>query len=345
MLTVVTTISKVSTITAISTINLRDSPVRGVPAGEFIELPGRGTTFIRERPGPKGAPTVILLHGWGTTAALNWFRCFDPLAEHYRVIAVDVRGHGQGLRSKSIFRLEDCADDVAVLAEQLGIRTFIPVGYSMGGTIAQLVAHRHGPMVEGLVLCSTAPEFRAEVSPFKTDITPGPLMWGAIIPALTATMTFMPGSIRRTLLKKVLFDHVHDGTPRWMLEELALTDPAAMMQAGFAIGHFNSGPWIGSLGNASPRARFDTGVVLTLEDRTIPATLQRRLVDEIPNAQAFEVEADHRAAITQVDRFLPELLNALAHVTKRPYVSRPNRSRSRGHAEPGAVPDSEMSIR
>ncbi len=331
MFAVVTTISKVST------INVQDFPVRGVPAGEFVELPGRGTTYIRERRGPKGAPTVILLHGWGTTAALNWFRCFDPLAEHYRVIAMDVRGHGQGIRARSIFRLEDCADDVAVLAEQLGIKKFIPVGYSMGGTIAQLVAHRHGPMVDGLVLCSTAPEFRAEVSPFKTDITPAPVMWGAIIPALTATMTFMPGSIRRTLLRKVLFEHVHDGTPRWMLEELALTDPAAMMQAGFAIGHFNSGPWLGTLGIASALAKFDTGVVVTLEDRTIPANLQQRLVDEIPNAQAFEVDADHRAAITQVDRFLPELLNALKHVTTRTYVSRPNRSRARVQTETSEV--------
>src|SRR4051794_41166201 len=112
-----------------------------IPGGRPVVLPGRGTTFVREAMGPPGAPTLILLHGLGATAALNWFPVFELLSEHFHVVALDHRGHGRGIRPTRRFRLADCADDVVALADQLGIDTFIPVGYSMGGPIAQLIWH------------------------------------------------------------------------------------------------------------------------------------------------------------------------------------------------------------
>ena len=41
---------------------------------------------MRTIDGPPGAPTVLLLHGWTATADLNWFHCYEPLGEHYRVV-------------------------------------------------------------------------------------------------------------------------------------------------------------------------------------------------------------------------------------------------------------------
>ena len=114
-----------------------------LPPGRYVWLPGRGRTFVRELAGPPGAPVLVLLHGWTATADLNWYACFAPLAEHFRVVAIDHRGHGRGLRSAEPFRLEQCADDVAALARELGIDRFVPVGYSMGGPIAQLIWQRH----------------------------------------------------------------------------------------------------------------------------------------------------------------------------------------------------------
>ena len=111
--------------------------------GRFVELPGRGRTFVRERGGPAEAPVIVLLHGWTATAALNWAPSFAPLSDRFRVIALDHRGHGRGLRSRRPFRLEDCADDVAALLAAVGIERCIAVGYSMGGPIAQLLWQRH----------------------------------------------------------------------------------------------------------------------------------------------------------------------------------------------------------
>src|SRR5450755_3608200 len=59
------------------------------PPARLVELPGRGTTYVHEVHGPTGAPTVVLLHGWTVTAALNWFGCFEPLGRHFNVVALD----------------------------------------------------------------------------------------------------------------------------------------------------------------------------------------------------------------------------------------------------------------
>ncbi|MFZ8892689.1 MAG: alpha/beta fold hydrolase [Ilumatobacteraceae bacterium] len=67
--------------------------IPGLPNGFEIELPGRGKTFYREKKGPAGAPTLMLLHGWTATADLNWFTCFDALSENFNVVALDLRGH------------------------------------------------------------------------------------------------------------------------------------------------------------------------------------------------------------------------------------------------------------
>src|SRR5687768_15991987 len=111
--------------------------------GRRVELPGRGTTFIREVPGPPGAPVVVLLHGLLASGGLTWLDSFGPLGRRYRVVAVDLRGHARGLRSPRRFRLADCADDIAALLDVLGVESAVAVGYSMGGPVAQLLWHRH----------------------------------------------------------------------------------------------------------------------------------------------------------------------------------------------------------
>ena len=98
------------------------------PRTRLVELPGRGVTRVWECAGPPGAETLMLIHGVACTAELNWGKVFAPLAAHFRVVAADLRGHGDGIRAGARFRLEDCANDVAALAAVLGTGKFTAVG-------------------------------------------------------------------------------------------------------------------------------------------------------------------------------------------------------------------------
>lgn len=250
---------------------------------------------------------LFLFHGWGATADLNFFRCFETLGKHYRVIAMDARGHGRGIRPKLYFRLEDCADDAVALADALGIGTFIAVGYSMGGAIAQLVAHRHAERTAGLVLCSTA-------SVFWTGRPPERTVWSGVMPAIAAALTLTPVAIRQGLLNRFLLVRKEPGTPDWMLREIGRNDPAIIVQAGLALGRFDSSNWLNELG-AGGSSGIETAIVLTTNDHTVPPSRQRKLAAAIPGSHMFEVEADHRAAVTSPQKFLPQLLDALKVVS------------------------------
>ena len=101
------------------------------------------------------APVLMLLHGLGGTALLNWKPVLELLSQHFRVLAVDHRGHGRGIRSGTC-RFEDCADDVAVAVDAMQVGSVIVAGYSMGGPIALQLWRRHPEKVQGLVLIATA---------------------------------------------------------------------------------------------------------------------------------------------------------------------------------------------
>jgi 3-oxoadipate enol-lactonase len=272
-----------------------------LPPGRSIDLPGRGQTFIREVAGPPDAPTLMLLHGWTATADLNWFAAFELLGQHFRIIAPDHRGHGQGIRLKGSFRLEDCADDVAAIADVLGINTFIPVGYSMGGTIAQLLWHRHESRVRGLVLCSTAPHFttsREERLGFLG------------LTGLAALSRLTPTQTRDWLTEQIYLQRKSEGVEPWAIAQMATHDWRHILEAGSAIGNFNSLDWL-------PGIDVPTSVVLTTQDTVVPLERQQRLIESIPGAHAFEVGAGHNAVYAAHETYAPVLLQACLSVLKR----------------------------
>ena len=285
-----------------------DAPPVQLPPGRFLELPGRGVTFLRDQAGPAGAPTVLLLHGWTATADLNFFRVFPRLTGTYRVLAMDLRGHGRGIRPRAYFRLEDCADDAIAVADALGIETIVPVGYSMGGAVAQLVAHRHPDRCAGVVLCSTSGSFRASD---RSDR----FMWDGVVPAVAAALTFTPAALRQQLLSRFVTSRKDGVVPGWMLDEMRRNDPAAVAQAGLALSRFDSSDWIGEVGRTGA-SHVPAAVVVTTKDGTVPPSRQRALAAAMSGANVFDVVADHRAAITAADVWVPQLRNALDAVLR-----------------------------
>jgi 3-oxoadipate enol-lactonase len=268
------------------------------PPGRYLDLPGRGVTFIRDQPGPTNRLPIVLLHGWTVTADLNFFQIYTGLATTGRVIAMDQRGHGRGIASNSSFRLEDAADDVAAMLDVLGIPKAVIVGYSMGGAVAQLTAHRHPDRVGGLVLCATSCRFRRS--------TEKRFVWDKIMPLTAAALSWTPEDFRHNLMERFVLSR--NMAPLWMREQAARNDPAAMVQAGVAIGLFDASSWIGEL-------PMPVASVITLADTTVPTRWQRATAKRA-HAQMFEVQADHRAAVSEPKRFVRALISAINSVSR-----------------------------
>jgi 3-oxoadipate enol-lactonase len=271
-----------------------------LPPGRVVELPGLGELHVREAGSARpGQPTLVLLHGWTATADLNWYPAYGPLGLRHHVIAADLRGHGRGLRRPERFRLADCADDVAALADQLGLPSIVPVGYSMGGLVAQLLWQRHRDRVAGLVLCATSRNFRG---------TPGDHLFFNGLTGLAVAGRLAPPEVREQVFAKYLEARIGalDLGP-WGADEIARHDLRCLLEAGAAIGMFSSHRWIVDVD-------VPTSVVVTTADTKIPPSRQRKLAAAVPGARVFEVDADHHACPRQADRFVPALLDAVAHV-------------------------------
>ncbi len=272
-----------------------------LPPGRPLELSGRGTTFVREVAGPAGAEAVFLLHGWTVTADINWFPSFEPLGRRFRVISLDQRGHGRGIRSAAPFRLEDCADDVAAVADALGIDRFIVVGYSMGGPIAQLTWQRHRDRVDGLVLCATARRF--------TSGTREERLWQVSFNGLALASRVGPEPARRWLSEQFISRRGRE-PDAWALDQLRQGDLPTIFEAGRALGGFSSVGWVRAID-------VPTAVVVTTEDQVVPITRQARLADSIPGARVFPVDGGHDVCVTQPERFVPSLVAATTWVAER----------------------------
>ncbi len=267
-----------------------------------VPLPGRGTTRVREVRGPEGAPTLVLLHGLGATGGLNWRSSMQPLGRHFRVIAIDQRDHGQGIQSHGRFRLADCADDVAALADALRLRRIIPVGYSMGGPVAQLVWHRHASRLDGLVLCATAASFAN---------SSGRSAARALAPWVQVAARVLPTARIRRYASRALEDSIPDPqVRRWITSELAGTDPVGIAQAGVALARFSSQSWIS-------KVDVPTAVVVTQRDERVPPDAQLELAATIRGATVHAVNGGHRVCVSRPDLFVPVLLEACRSVTER----------------------------
>jgi 3-oxoadipate enol-lactonase len=272
-----------------------------LPPGRFVDLGDRGTIIVRDFGGQPGAPVIALLHGWTATADLNWFKCYETFGEHFRVIAFDHRGHGTGVRTKQPFRLEDCADDVADVAAALGVDTFIPVGYSMGGPIAQLVWKRHRERVTGLVLCATAPYFAARRNERR-------MLLG--LTGLATMARLAPESAKVWLTEQLYLQRKTMQWEPWAIQQAATHDWRMVLEAGSATGNFSSTDWL---------AEIDVPVsnVLTMRDQVVPLRRQVKLFELIPDTDAFRVDGMHDAAVANADRFVPSVIRAIESVVRR----------------------------
>jgi 3-oxoadipate enol-lactonase len=274
-----------------------------MPPARTLIVPGRGELFLRESdPAQPGHPPVMLLHGWMADADLNWCGAYGDLAAAgYRVLAIDHRGHGRGLRQMGDFRLADCAADAAAALRLLGAAPALVVGYSMGGAIAQLMVRDHPDVVGGLVLSGTAQHWQDTRTrrAFKALGALGLML--SVAPRATWTAGFRRVGLRDS------------PETAWALSEMMRHSARDIVEAGRELGRFDSRPWLRPL-------PIPAAVVLTTRDELVAPGKQRQLAAAL-QAPVFEAPISHLEITIAGDTYNPALLRALAAVGGRETVA------------------------
>lgn len=116
-----------------------------------------GGTPVRYADAGKGPQAVLLLHGYLESIEV-WDDFAGELGKNYRVIRVDLPGHGfSDWGGREVVGIDYMADTAAAVLELAGVERCTVVGHSMGGYVALSLAANHPEKVEGLVLFHSSP--------------------------------------------------------------------------------------------------------------------------------------------------------------------------------------------
>lgn len=107
--------------------------------------------------GPKDAPVLLVANSLMANGSM-WDGNIAALAERYRVLRYDKRGHGGSGLSAGPYTIAQLADDAVGLLDALGIQKVHFMGLSIGGMIGQQLGARYPERVLSLSLCNTASE-------------------------------------------------------------------------------------------------------------------------------------------------------------------------------------------
>jgi 3-oxoadipate enol-lactonase len=98
--------------------------------------------------------TFVFINSLGTDFRI-WSEVVESMKPYGNILLFDKRGHGLSDVVENTNGLNDFADDVIALLQYLSIKKYIPIGLSVGGMIAQILANRTPGRIEKLILCDT----------------------------------------------------------------------------------------------------------------------------------------------------------------------------------------------
>lgn len=127
-------------------------------------LPLDGGNIYVSQDGPHDAPALVLIHGLGSSTRM-WDRVVPMLAKSYRVIRIDLLGHGRSAKpAGGGYAIPQQGHRVAQALDLLGVKHAILIGHSTGGYVATALAEQRGDLVTALALIDTGPRMDAFIS-------------------------------------------------------------------------------------------------------------------------------------------------------------------------------------
>lgn len=246
--------------------------------------------------GPAGAPVVCLCHSLSSDSGV-WSEQVGPLlAAGYRVLRLDMRGHGGSDPVSGPTRMEDLAGDVIAVLDQLGIDRVDFLGVSIGGMIGQVLGLDHAARLRSLMLCGTSA--RAVPGP--------PEMWAERFAAIRAAGRVEPLA-DATMARWFTEDYRQARPDRWrqVRETVAATSVEGYIAGAEAIIAFD-------VVERLPEIATRTLVVCGDEDTGTPPEGNRLIAERIPGARYEEFgHARHIPMMEYAERFNALMLDWL----------------------------------
>lgn len=234
---------------------------------------------------------IVWLHGLGGTWR-EFELQLDHLADTYRCIVPELRGHGRTPAVPGPMSTTDLAGDVRAVLDALGVSRTVVVGLSMGGLVAQALAVTHPDVVEALVLVGTGPRVPAPV--------------GMLLRAAAARVRSKGMSAALQMLQQTgsgaggdedaMRQARADGTA-WQQRELASNDPDVLAAGLVALAGHDCRKRLRSLD-------VPTLVMSGADDPVVPVSLSQELAKLIPGARFVVLpDAGHIANRDQPEAF------------------------------------------
>ncbi|WP_033289052.1 3-oxoadipate enol-lactonase [Amycolatopsis jejuensis] len=235
--------------------------------------------------GPPDAPVVVFGPSLGTTLGL-----FEPqlaLAQQFRVIRHDLRGHGGSAVPPGPYTIGEMAADVVALLDDLGVDRFSYVGVSIGGAIAQWLGVHEPGRVESLVICSSAARFH------------DPAGWPDRAARVRTDGTGFLLESRCGAWYTPEFAQREPATAEWLLDMLRTVPREGYAGSCEAIGQFD-------LRSRLSEITVPTTVIAGAEDPATPADMVRAIATGIGDARFVLVPGTSH--LVNVER--PDIVNA-----------------------------------
>jgi 3-oxoadipate enol-lactonase len=236
-------------------------------------LPLQGRRLYYDIAGPENAPVVCITHSLASDGG-SWAEQLPPLLQAgFRVLRLDMRGHGGSDPVAGDYTMQQLAGDVASVIEALAIPRVHYIGLSIGGMIGQAFAIEHGARLISAMWCDTLPASPSGAAALWDERMNTVRRAGSLEPLADATV------------ERWFTDAFKTKSPaRWkqIRDTVAATTPAGYLGCSAAIMNFDFTGRLSSVG-------APVLVVCGAEDPGTPASENRRLAGLVPSGRYEEI--------------------------------------------------------
>jgi len=131
-------------------------------------VPSADGVPIHYRVEGKGAPALVLVHGWAYDGSL-WDAQVEHFAKTHQVVTLDLGGHGRSGKGRKDWTMGAFGEDVVAVVRHLGLERVVLVGHSMGGPVILEAARRMPARLVGLVPVDTLSDVESKEPPEKIE--------------------------------------------------------------------------------------------------------------------------------------------------------------------------------